>query len=54
LVGFYCEVDGDPTIDLDTSELKSGIWTKREDIVLQPDELSLTNEMMKMFKESKI
>ena len=54
LVGFYCEVDGDPTIDLDTSELKSGIWTKREDIVLQPDNLSLTNEMMKMFKEGKI
>ncbi len=54
LMGFYCEVDGDPTIHLDTNELKIGVWTKREDIVLQPDHLSLTNEMMQMFKEHKI
>lgn len=54
LMGFYCEVDGDPTITLDRSELKKGVWTKREDIVLQPDHLSLTNEMMMLFKEGKI
>ena len=53
LVGFYCDVDGDPTITVDHSELKSAIWTKREDIELQPDSYSLTNEMMTMFKEGR-
>ena len=53
LAGFYCEVDGDTTIRLDTNELKEGSWVKRPDIVLQPDDYSLTNEMMTMFKEGK-
>ena len=53
LMGFYCEVDGDDTIKVDENELKSAIWTKREDIELQPVEYSLTNEMMKMFKEGR-
>ena len=51
LSGYFCDVDGDPTIHLDTNELKVGKWTAREDVILQPDELSLTNEMMKVFKE---
>lgn len=51
LVGFYCEVDGDTNIHMDESELKYAEWVKREDIILQPDEFSLTNEMMKRFKD---
>lgn len=54
LVGFYCDVDGDDTIKMDEGELKVAEWRSREDIELQPDEYSLTNEMMKMFKEGKI
>ena len=50
LMGFYCEVDGDPSIHMDRNELKYAEWVKREDIVLQPNNLSLTNEMMEMFK----
>ena len=53
LVGFYCDVDGDRTITMDQGELKVAEWCAREDIELQPDEYSLTNEMMKMFKEGK-
>ena len=53
LVGFYCDVDGDPTIRLDENELKQAVWTKREDIELQPDDYSLTNEMMLMFQQGK-
>lgn len=52
LLGFYCDVDGDTTIKMDSDELKYADWVKKEDIVLQPDEYSLTNEMMKMFKYS--
>lgn len=54
LMGFYCDVDGDATIHMDETELKFAEWTKREDIVLQPDDFSLTNEMMMMFKDNKI
>ena len=51
LAGFFCDVKGDPTIQMDESELKYAEWVKPEDIVLQPLEYSMTNEMMKLFKE---
>lgn len=54
LSGFFCEVDGDDDITMDDKELKYASWVKREDIVLQPTDYSLTNEMMRMFKEGKI
>ena len=50
LVGFYCDLDGDDKINMDENELKYAAWVKREDIVLQPNNLSLTNEMMRVFK----
>ena len=52
LLGFYCDVDGDDKITMDSGELKYAEWVQREDIVLQPGEFSLTNEMMKRFKEA--
>ena len=51
LVGFFCEVDGDDKIKMDEGELKYAEWVKPEDIVLQPNDISLTNEMMKLFKQ---
>ena len=51
LVGFFCEADGDGEIHMDENELKYAEWVKREDVVLQPNNLSLTNEMMKMFRD---
>ena len=54
LVGFYCEAADGGTIHMDKTELKYAEWVKREDIVLQPNNLSLTNEMMRVFKENKI
>ena len=51
LAGFYCEADGAGEIHMDTNELKYAEWVRREDIVLQPNDLSLTNEMMKRFKQ---
>ena len=54
LVGFYCDVDGDDTIHMDEGELKVAEWRAKEEIELQPDDYSLTNEMMTMFKEGRI
>ena len=51
LAGFFCEADGDGVIHMDANELKYAEWVAPEDIVLQPNDLSLTNEMMRMFKE---
>ena len=53
LIGFFCDADGECDIHMDKNELKYAEWVSREDIVLQPNNLSLTNEMMKMFKEGK-
>lgn len=50
LLGYYCELDGDSTIHMDTQELKYAQWVCREDIELQPDDFSLTNDMMRRFK----
>lgn len=54
LVGFYCDADGEAVIHRDTNELKYAEWVERDQIELQPNSLSLTNEMMRMFKEGKI
>lgn len=53
LLGFYCDVDGDDSITMDSEELKYAEWVSRDDIVLQPGHFSLTNEMMEMFKNGK-
>ena len=53
LTGFYCELDGSDEIHRDEEELAVAEWVAREDVVLQPDNLSLTNEMMTLFKEGR-
>ncbi len=53
LAGFYCDVDGSPQITLDRNELKEAVWVDRKDIEGQPHDLSLTNEMMIVFRDGK-
>ena len=50
LTGFFCEADEESVIHMDQNELKYAEWVRRNDIVLQPNNLSLTNEMMSRFK----
>ena len=54
LMGFYCEVDGDTAIHRDEKELGYAEWVQRDQIILQPSDYSLTNEMMKQFRDGKI
>lgn len=54
LFGFFCEVDGDAAIRMDADELKYAEWTAPQDVELQPNNYSLTNEMMKLFKDGDI
>lgn len=51
LTGFFCDVTGSKEIKMDSSELKYAKWVSRENIELQPLDYSLTNEMMRLFKE---
>ncbi len=51
LAGFFCDVDGDKEITMDDNELKYACWNAPDEIELQPLDYSLTNEMMKLFKE---
>ncbi len=51
LMGFYCDVDGSDAIHRDDGELGYAEWVPRKEIVLQPSDYSLTNEMMKRFRD---
>ncbi len=50
LMGFFVDVDGDDTITLDREELQMADWFSREQMDVDPNNLSLTNEMMMYFK----
>ena len=51
LTGFYCDVDGETEIHRDERELGYAEWVERKEIILQPSDHSLTNEMMKRFRD---
>lgn len=50
LVGYFAELDGSDQITLQESELAEGTWFKREDIPIMDSRLSLTNEMIEVFR----
>ncbi len=54
LAGYFAELDGDATIRLDRNELSVGIWLKREDIPKPDSTMSLTAEMIDVFRLNKI
>ncbi len=51
LVGFFCEAEESAVIHMDEKELRYAEWVRREELVLQPDSASLTNEMMRVFRD---
>ena len=52
-MGFFCELDGEEDVTLDEEELALAQWFEREEIPAEPDDVSLTNEMMMVFKEGR-
>jgi len=50
LAGFFAELDGDDTVTLQEDELSIGEWVKREDIPIDETKISLTGEMMEVFR----
>ncbi len=54
LLGFYCELDGEDTIQLDTNELSVAEWLARQEIPTQFEDFALTNEMICRFKNASL
>ena len=52
MVGFWCEVDGNPELHVDHSELKEARWFRRDKIPLERvgDRASMTGEMIERFR----
>lgn len=50
LVGFFAELDGSPQIHLDETELSTAVWMKPGDIPGDYTNISLTHEMIMLFK----
>ena len=53
LAGFFCEVDGDPTIRMDKEELSAAKWYTRKEMPPASSTASLTAEMMEVFRTGK-
>ena len=52
LMGFFVDLDGDETIILDHNELSAAGWFTRDEIPVEENNLSLTNEMIMYFKKN--
>jgi len=53
LMGFYCDLDGDDTVHLDTAELSLAQFYPREALPAHDDGISLTREMIRIFEEGR-
>ena len=49
LAGYYCDLDGEKAITMDDDELSVAEWVPRDEIAVEPEDLSLTNEMICRF-----
>jgi NAD+ diphosphatase len=54
IAGFFADVDGDPTVHLNTDgqdELAEGVWVSRDELVMEDSGLSLTWDMIRKFRD---
>ena len=53
MCGFLCELDGSPKITRDADELAEARWVERGAVPPDEEGISLTGEMMRVFREGK-
>lgn len=53
LMGFFAELDGSDHIVLQEEELTEAVWFQRDEIPLNESKISLTNEMIELFRSGK-
>lgn len=54
LMGYWAELDGSPQVRLDETELSTAVWMAPEDIPDEFTNISLTHEMIKLFKNGEL
>ena len=54
LFGFFCDLDGNETLRVDHNELATAQWVERRDLPDDPEQASLTMEMITLFKQGKM
>ena len=54
LAGYFAQLDGDHTINIQEDELSMGVWMHRQDVPPDTQKISLTGEMMEAFRTGKI
>ena len=54
LMGSYCDLDGEAAITLDREELAMAEWFQRDEIPVEPERDSITNEMIIRFKNGEV
>ena len=54
LLGFYADLDGSPEIVLDQNELSEGVWLPRSEMPLESLPISLTYEMIDVFRRGEV
>ena len=54
LMGLYCDLDGGAAITLDREELAMAEWFQRDEIPVEPERDSITNEMIIRFKNGEV
>lgn len=54
LLGYVCDLDGDSTIVRQEDELAVAEWIKREDVPERSSDVSLTSEMMEMYRTHRL
>lgn len=52
LLGFFCQLDGSENITMDSTELSVAQWVSRDEMPNISDDISLTYEMMSIFKNN--
>ena len=57
IAGFQAEVDGDPTVHLNTDggeELAEAVWVDRRDLRIEDSSVSLTWDMIRRFRDGSL
>jgi len=54
LLGFFADLDGSPEIVLDQNELSEGVWLPRSEMPLESLPISLTYEMIDVFRRGEV
>lgn len=54
LLGYVCDLDGDDTVTVQEDELEVAEWHEREDVPVRTFDVSLTSELMEMFRTGKL